>query len=277
MSKALASAASRRARLRLGLIALALLSLFLVGWSLLPRAPKHPGLAVGVLGGPEAEVLEFVRSKHPELELNVVRYDRPSQLRAALKAGDLAAASFETGVTLHETNSDSDLDSAGLTLTLPLSFYSKRVKSLSEVGPGSVVAISSEPEAQSRALLLLFSSGLIGFPEELAARVRLADVTGNPHHFELRALPPNALGAALTDASLVALEYQAAAQLALAPARHALLMEDGFSPFAQVLTVRRSDLATPPAWLAKLRAAYYSPEVKTFILRQFEDSVRRPW
>jgi len=240
-------------------------------------ASKPLGITVGVLGGPEAEVLEFVSSRRPDLDLQVVRYDDARSLRAAVKRGEVAAGSFETNASLHQTQPDPELGSAGTTLTLPLGFYSKRIKTLNELTAGAVIALPAEPEAQGRALLLLFHSGLVVIPEELGTAVRLTDVSAILHQLELRPLPRERLASAFGEAALVGLEYATAAQSGLAPARHAILMEDGFSPYAQILTVRRADLATPPAWLGSLLDAYHSQQVKTFILEHFEDSVRRPW
>jgi YaeC family lipoprotein len=240
-------------------------------------ASKPSGITVGVLGGPEAEVLEHVGSRHPELDLHVVRYQDAHSLRAALKSAEISAASFETLASLDQTNPDPELASAGTTLTLPLGFYSKRIKSLNELTPGSVIALPAEGEAQGRALLLLYHSGLVDIPETLGSAVRLKDVLGNPHRLELRPLPTQQLTATFGEAALVGLDYAAAAKSGFAPARHAVLMEDGFSPYAQILTVRRADVSSSAVWLSQLLGAYRTPGVKTFILEHFEDSVRRPW
>ncbi len=238
--------------------------------------PDESTLAVGVLGGPEQEVLDFVSAQNPKLGLRVVRYEDAERLRAAVKQREIAAASFETLIALEQTNPDPELGSAGTTVTLPLGFYSKRIKTLEQLAVGAVVALPSEGEPQSRAIHVLINAGLLSLPQELERALRLGDVQ-NPHRLDLRELPSNGLPRALEDAALVALDFGAAARLGLAPARHAIIREDGFTPFAQVLTARRSDLAATPAWLAELLAAYRAPAVKTFILEHFEDSVRRPW
>jgi D-methionine transport system substrate-binding protein len=155
--------------------------------------------------------------------------------------------------------------------------YSRQLRGLSQLGPGSRVALSSEPDAQGRALLVLYHYGLIGFDEALGPRARLADVKMNPRELTLEAVPGVALAERFARGDLVALSYPAARQLGLAPARQALAMEDGFSPFAQVLTVRRADQLAKPAWLKRLLTAYHSREVQDFIRTRFEDSVRRAW
>ena len=239
-------------------------------------------LRAGVLGGVEEEVLRFVAAQNPSLYLSIERFAHAGELRRALLAGNLELGSFENALELESApeNSQHELVSAGAAVTLPLGFYSRRLRQLSSLGPGSRVLLSEEPNEQGRALLVLYHYGLLGFAEELGPFARLKDVTSNKRQLELVPLPGDALPGRLDGDDLVALSYQQAAHLGLAPARNALALEDGFSPFAQVLTVRRetkTQHSTGPAWLEQLLAAYRAPVVKDFILRRFEDSVRRAW
>jgi D-methionine transport system substrate-binding protein len=247
-------------------------------------APRSgpPALRAGVLGGVEEEVLRFVAAQSPSLGLSVERFGQARELRRALLAGKLAFGSFENALELENApeNSQHQLVSAGAAVTLPLGFYSRRLRRLSELVPGSRVLLPEEPNEQGRALLVLYHYGLVGFAEELGPFARLKDVTANKRQLELVPLPGNALPERLERDDLVALSYQQAAQLGLAPARNALALEDGFSPFAQVLTVRRETEVqhlARPAWREQLLAAYRAPVVKDFILQRFEDSVRRAW
>jgi ABC-type metal ion transport system substrate-binding protein len=243
-------------------------------------APKPSGLFAGTLGGVEDEILRFVGQQAPKLELRLVRFGSADALRGALQSGQLAFGSFENGVELAENASQTrsaQLASAGPSVTLPLGLYSRRLRTLSELGPGSVVALPSEGRAQGRALLVLYHYGLLDFDQELGPQVRLADVRRNPRALELTTFSASELGAQLANADLTALDYGAASRLGLEPARRALAIEDGFSPFAQVLTVRSQDLSKHPRWLAQLLEAYRAKPVKDFILRRYQDSVRRAW
>ena len=242
-------------------------------------APGPAPLRAGVLGGVEEEVLRFVASTTPALGLDVVVLPNADAIRAALRAGTLALGSFETALDLAnpQTNPGAALSCAGLSVTLPLGFYSKTLRSLSQLVHGSRVLLAAEPAEQARAMLVLYHYGLIGFDEALGPRVRLGDVTANPRGLELVPLPRAVRMQQARDDDLLALDYQSAILLALAPARNALAMEDGFSPFAQVVTVRDEDRRQRPAWLERFLLAYHTPAVKQFILRRFEDSVRRAW
>ena len=236
-------------------------------------------LRLGVVDGPEAEVLEFVRREQLKDTLEITFYRDASAVRQALVKGEIDGASFENNVTLLNArkNPDFPLASVGLTISLPLAFYSQKLSRLDELRPGSRVVISAEPEAQGRALLLLYHYGLIMFDSALGPAVRLSDVTKNPREIVLVARPDAELSVELSNADLVALGYQAARQVGRAPARHSLAMEDAFSPFAQVLTIVEADREKLSSKLEEFWGAYRSTSVKKFIRTHFEDSVRRPW
>jgi ABC-type metal ion transport system substrate-binding protein len=242
-------------------------------------APGPAALRAGVLGGVEEEVLSFVAAQNPSLGLSVQVFGHAQELRRALRAGQLLLGSFETALDLTNSaeNADQQLVSAGASVTLPLGFYSRKLQKLGDLLPGSRVLLPDEPNEQGRALLVLYHYGLVGFAEELGPFARLHDVTSNQRKLELVPVSSEALSQGVEGEALVALGYARAARLGLAPARDALALEDGFSPFAQVLTVRREAQTKRAGWLERLLAAYRAPIVKDFILRRFEDSVRRAW
>jgi D-methionine transport system substrate-binding protein len=238
-------------------------------------APGREPLRAGVLGGPEEEVLQFVAQSSPELGLEVVRRASATELRRALLERELSFGSFETVQELASAPESAKLVSAAPTITLPFGFYSKKLRTLSELSEGARVAIPDGALAQGRALLVLYHYGLVGFDEALGPAANLADVKQNPRRLQLVPTADAELAKRLEVDDLVALAFAAASELGLMPARRALAMEDGFSPCSQVLTSRRGDERSP--WLARVLAAYRTSAVKSFILTRFEDSVRRAW
>lgn len=227
--------------------------------------------------GPESEILTFVRDRHPELGLDVTVAS--ADYVSALTNGDVDVASVDTHVGLRERvrNTGAALVSAGETVTKPLGFYAARGTMPAEFVAGTTVILPAERLAQSRALLLLYSSGYVTFTRDADTNLTVDEVRGNPKELSFVALASADRLAALQTLKsvLVALEYDEAATLALQPARDAKLMEDGFSPFASVLAVREVDAKAP--WVGALVNAYRETEVKSFILRTYKDSVRRPW
>lgn len=259
----------------LGLLSLLLAAGLAFGWVPFVQ-PRQPRLLAAP--GPEAEIATFIRDQHPELGLQVVVGS--TDYVAALSTGEVDVASTDNQVGLAarlSASTGTDLVPVASTITTPIALYSRR-GAAAQLRDGAHVVLPNERQSQSRALLLLFSSGFVTFNRDPGTDLRLEDVTGNPKHLTFSVAPAVArvaLAQTSGDTRLITLEYAEAAPLGLQPARDAVLIEDAFSPFANVLVVRRGDVGAP--WLTALFDAYRRPDVKAFILHHFNDSVRRPW
>jgi YaeC family lipoprotein len=234
---------------------------------------------IAASAGPQVEILDLVRqigAQKGTLELEVVPVRDADRAHAELLAGRLDASSVDDGITLADRIAHGDrLVAATQTVTLPLGLYSRKLRDIGALRRGATVALPRAPHQLARALILLQNYGLIELRDEAGTRAKLADVVRNRRELRFLALPPSRLAAALPRADLVALDFDAAAKLGLAPARDAIGIEDGRSPYANVLSVRAAD--GKAAWLKDFVAIYRSNEVQRFILTRFEDSVRRPW
>jgi D-methionine transport system substrate-binding protein len=238
---------------------------------------------IGVSDGPQAEIPAFVKQIAAQqgatrkLDIELVTPPQGEQINAALSGGALDAASFEDGVALERSVREHawPLTAAAQTVTLPMGLYSRRIHRLGELQRGASVRLPQDRHDLSRALLLLHNYGLIGLRDGAVTRATLTDVARNPRGLKLSVVASGKHATALQQADLVALSFPAAAKLGLAPARDGLGMEDARSPYAGVLTVRSKDKDAP--WLRDLVALYRSEEVQRFILKHYEDSVRRPW
>lgn len=236
-------------------------------------------LAIGALKGPHAEIWQFVRGITAQngLDFTVLEYPDAAQLNADLRAGKLDANSGQDAPGLAQDNAahGQALVQAAYTITLPTGIYSKTLRSLRDLAPGSAVAIPRRPEERGRALILLHNYGLINFADNAGLAAGPSDITYNPRELKFEEVAPEDYAQALKAYPIVAIPYQEAGPLGLYPARDALAMDDARSPYAQVLAVRAADREKP--WVEQLVKAYHSDPVKRFILTRFQDSVRRPW
>ena len=234
---------------------------------------------IAATNGPQTEILDLVRqlgAQSGKLELEVVAVRSADQAHADLLAGRLDASSADDGIAFAERGAGKDrLVIATQTVTLPMGLYSRKLRTLGALHRGATVALPKAPHELARALILLQNYGLIELRDGVGTRAKIADVVRNRRELRLVALPPSRLAAALPRAELVALEFDAAAAIGLEPARDSIGIEDGRSPYANVLSVRATD--ENAAWLKNFVAIYRSDEVQRFILTRFEDSVRRPW
>ncbi|MFD1559949.1 MetQ/NlpA family ABC transporter substrate-binding protein [Paraburkholderia silviterrae] len=263
---------------------------FAAAWLLAVAGAVHPGSAgaagsavpvvrVGVTCGVHAEILDEVKrvAAARGLDVDVVVFDDASRIDTALARGRIDAASFEDAQQLAATRTAKGyaLAEVAPTVTLPMAFYSRKMRSLNELRPGMAVAIPADPRGMSRALVLLQNETLLTLRERAGLHAALRDVTGNRLGLKLVALPRDRLFAALDTAAFVAIGSEDAAHMGLQPSRDSIGIEDARSPYANVLTVRDADRAQP--WVAQLAAAYHSDDVARFILVRYQDSVRRPW
>jgi YaeC family lipoprotein len=251
---------------------------------LVAQAPPDSALArtvvrVGVTGGPQAEIMQQVKkiAAGRDLLLEIVPYSKGESINRALAAGRIDAASFQDGVALAAEikGRGYPLSAAALTVTLPMGLYSRKVRTLNELAHGAVVAIPRNRLAAARALILLHNYGLIQFRGEPGLRATVRDIARNPRQLRFIELPADQLPGSLDRVSIAAINYPEAAKSGLYPARDAIGMEDGRTPYAGVLAIRSIDGQQP--WLAGLVSAYHSDEIKKHILARYQDSVRRPW
>ena len=93
-------------------------------------------LRVGVTAGPAAEILEQVvpLAKAKGLDIQIFEFQDYIQPNAALDSGDLDANIFQTIPFMEQTIKDRGyhLSVAGKGFTLPMAFYSKKVKSFAQ-------------------------------------------------------------------------------------------------------------------------------------------------
>ena len=245
-----------------------------------PSTSRADVLRVAVLGGPEEEVLTLVAAQHPELHLELERFSDADAARRALDSGNVDVGSFESARDVETIGKAAPRRVLHPTVTLPFAFYSRDLRSIDAIPHGTRVLVPTGA-LEARAVHVLTTAGAIGCSSTDGVCTKLADVVTNPRELQLVPLAPSEVAAltekgrdALPSAALVGLDFAGAKRLGWSPARHGLLVEDAFTPFCQVLSVpstsERPDLDA-------LVSAYRSREVKDFLLRRYEDAVRRPW
>lgn len=248
-------------------------------WLHAPLSFANSAVRIGALSGPGAQILRLVkesaaaRGEGPAFE--VVEFDDPGGLVRALGEGALEAAESPSQPFLEAAAPGGGLIAAAYTVTLPIAIYSQRLNALKELKPGDVVTIPSDRIGAARALILLHNCGLLGLRDGAGLSAGIDDITENPKELRIDARAPADLLASIKTVAAAVIPYDIAASGDLHPARDALVMEDGRSPFAGVLAVRAPDRDAP--FVKALIAAYHSDAIKSFILTQFADSVRRPW
>jgi D-methionine transport system substrate-binding protein len=234
-------------------------------------------LKVGVVPVPHGEILEYIKDNlaaKEGLKLELVEFNDYVQPNAALADKQLDANYFQ-----HVPYLDEEKKAKGYKFTAlkpvhlePLGVYSKKLKSLTEVAQGGVVAIPNDPSNSGRALNLLAANGLIKLKDGVGVKATVRDIADNPKKLEFKELEAAQLPRSLDDTALSVINGNYALQSNLTPAKDALAIEktEG-NPYANLVVVRSGDENDPR--VVKLEKLLHSPEVKKFIDDKYKGSV----
>ncbi|KIQ20575.1 dioxygenase [Variovorax paradoxus] len=234
-------------------------------------------LKVGVSVGNGEQIFEVVKKVAAKdgLNIQVVVFNDYQLPNAALASGDLDANAFQHQPFLDNQNKARGFDivPVGLTITAPLGFYSRKIKSIDQLPDGASVGIQNDPSNGNRALLLLQTAGLITLKPEAVKNNNATplDVVTNPKKLKLVALDAAQLPRSLDDLAIASINNDYAEKAGLSLNKDAVIKEAPKSPYANLIAVRRADKDKP--WAKRLVAAYQSPEVKSFIETQFKGSL----
>ena len=236
-------------------------------------------IKVGVTGGPHEQVMEVVKQVAAKngLTIKIVEFSDYVQPNAALASGDLDANSYQ-----HLPYLDAQVKDRGYklvriadTVTFPMGIYSKKLKSLADLQPGAKIAVPNDPTNGGRALLLLQKQGLIKLRADAGLKATPLDIVDNPRKLKIVELDAAQIPRSLADVDAAAINTNFAMEAGLKPKQDAIAIEDPKGPYVNVIAIRDADRNKP--WVAKLVAAYHSPEVKQYIEAKFGGAVIAAW
>jgi D-methionine transport system substrate-binding protein len=244
-------------------------------------APVHAQdktrIKVGISVGNAEQIFEVVKkvAARDGLAIDVVVFNDYQLPNTALAAGDLDANAFQHKPFLDNQikSRGFDIVPVGLTITAPLGFYSRKLKSIDALPEGAAVGIQNDPSNGNRSLLLLQSAGLITLKPEAVKNNTATplDVVTNPKKIKLVALDAAQLPRSLDDLTIASINNDYAEKAGLSFNRDAILKESPNGPYANLIAVRRVD--KDKTWARKLVAAYQSAEVKQFIKSKFNGAL----
>ena len=232
-------------------------------------------LRVGVTAGPAAEILEQVvpLAKAKGLDLQIFEFQDYIQPNAALDSGDLDANIFQTIPFMEQTIKDRGyhLSVAGKGFTLPMAFYSKKVKSFAEAPKGATVGIPNDPAMGGRALFLLEKGGVIKLRKGVGYTPSVLDIVENPKDLKFVELEAAQLPHSLNDLTISAVNGNYAYVANLNPTRDGILVEDADGPYVCNIVVNTKDLGKP--WVKQLVEAYQQPQIAAWIKEKYKGIV----
>jgi YaeC family lipoprotein len=153
-----------------------------------PRAVR-----IGVTAGEESQIMSQVRDVAAKqgLRLDIVVFENPSHIDAALAGGSIDAASFEDEASLdaRRRRDGYAIRSVAATVTLPMAFYSRKLASLAQLTRGATIAIPDDAPGMARALILLQNYAFVTLKDSAGLSPTVADITSNRYGLVIRHMP----------------------------------------------------------------------------------------
>ncbi|MGH4062392.1 methionine ABC transporter substrate-binding lipoprotein MetQ [Klebsiella pneumoniae] len=239
-------------------------SLALVGCGQDVKDPNH--IKVGVIVGAEQQVAEVAQKVAKEkygLDVELVTFNDYVLPNEALSKGDIDVNAFQHKPYLDQQIKDRGykLVAVGNTFVYPIAGYSKKIKSLDELQPGSQIAVPNDPTNLGRSLLLLQQVGLIKLKDGVGLLPTSLDIVENPKNLKIVELEAPQLPRSLDDAqiALAVINTTYASQIGLTPAKDGIFVEGKESPYVNLIVAREDNKDAEN--VKKFVQAYQSDEV----------------
>lgn len=235
-------------------------------------------LIVGTMAGPESEIVavaQNIAQNKYGLTIKIIEFSDYNLPNAALQDGTLDVNIFqhqpylEDAIHAHHYT----LESVGKTFLYPMAIYSNKIKSLSELPQGAIIAIPNDPSNEARALLLLQEAKLIKLKKQNSSA--LFDIRSNPNHYQFREIDAAQLPRVLPDVDIAVINTNFAIPAGLHPNRNGLFVEKKTSPYANLIVIRKN--STKKTQINHFVEALHSPEVTTKAQEVFSDAALPAW
>ncbi|MBJ3816960.1 metal ABC transporter substrate-binding protein [Shimwellia pseudoproteus] len=246
--------------------------------SLAGTSAQASALRVAADPVPHAEILNYIKTIDPQLDLKVEELTSGVNANELLANGDVDANYFQHVPYLQDQEK-----ALGKTFVVaatvhiePLGIYSHKYKTFAAVPDNATVAVPNNVTNLSRALLLLQHQGLLTLDSRFAqATSTLAtpkDIASNPKHLKILEIESPQIPRALDDVDLAVINGNYALEAGLIPAKDALGLEKATgNPYANIL-VTTPALANDPR-IKALARDLTSPQVAEFIRSHYNGSV----
>ncbi len=244
-------------------------------------APQAQKIKVGVMSGPEHTVAEKAAQIAKEkygLEVEFVLFNDYALPNTAVSKGDLDANAMQHKPYLDKDSASKKLDNlviVGNTFVYPLAGYSKKIKNVSELQEGAVVAVPNDPSNLARALILLEKQGLIKLKDNTNLFSTSLDIVENPKKLKIQEVDTSVAAKALDDVDLAVVNNTYAGQVGLNTTEHGVFVEDKDSPYVNLIVARKDNQASDA--VQNFVKAYQTEEVFQEAQKHFKDGVVKGW
>ncbi len=244
-------------------------------------APAAETIKVGVMAGPEqavAEVASQVAKDKYNLNVELVEFNDYALPNTAVSKGELDANAMQHKPYLDKDSQEKGLDNlaiVGNTFVYPLAGYSTKIKKLSELKDGAIIAVPNDPSNLARALILLEKQGLIKLKDRNNLFSTTIDIIENPKNLVIKEVDASVAARAMDDVDIAVVNNNYAGQVGLTASENAVFVEDKESPYVNIIVARTDNKDS--AAIQNFVKAYQTDEVEAEAKKQFKDGVVKGW
>lgn len=242
-------------------------------------AGKNSPLKVGVMAGPEADVMKVAASalKDKGIKVELIEFSDYISPNMALSDGSIDVNAFQHKPYLDSMVKDHGFKFAavGNTFIYPIGGYSKKITHIDQLKEGAKIAIPNDPSNEGRTLILLHNLGIITLKDPANLEATPADIQSNPKKLQFIELDAAQLPRSLEDVDLAFINSTYAVPAGLLPSRDALMVEGKDSPYVNLI-VAREDNKNDPRILALVKA-YQSDAVAKEAEKLFKGNALPGW
>ena len=212
------------------------------------------------------------------ITLKFTHFTDYTQPNTALKNGDIDLNAFQHYAFLKAWNkaNNGDLVAIGDTVISPISFYSKSLKTLSDIKEGGTIAVPNDASNESRALYVLKSAGLIKLDVSGQTLATVKDITSNPKNLVIKELDASQTARALdsVDAAVINNNYAVTAGLKKADAIFTEPVNKDSQQWINIIVANKKD-ANSSVYKDVVKA-YESEATKKAIAKAYPDKSTIP-
>lgn len=238
-------------------------------------------IKVGVMSGPEHTVAEKAAQIAKEkygLDVEFLLFNDYALPNTAVSKGDLDANAMQHKPYLDKDSQEKGLNNlviVGNTFVYPLAGYSKKIKNVSELKDGAVVAVPNDPSNLARALILLEKQGLIKLKDNTNLFSTSLDIVENPKHLKIKEVDTSVAAQALDDVDLAVVNNTYAGQVGLNTQDNGVFVESKDSPYVNIIVARQDNKDSKA--VQDFVKAYQTEEVFQEAQKHFKDGVVKGW
>lgn len=236
-------------------------------------------LVVGVTGGPHEQIFEVVKEVAAEdgLEIELKVFSDYVMPNTALDEGEIDLNSYQHKPFMDKFNEDHETDLVTVfpSVLSAIGVYSNELTDVKDTPNGAKLGIPNDPTNGARALMLFEEAGIIELDEDNRETATPVDVITNERNVEFVELDAAQIPLMLDEVDLAVINGNFATSNGLDPTTDSIYTESTDSPYVNHVITRKENQDDPV--IETLKKAYYSDEVKDFVLTEFKGAYDPSW